>query len=56
MIRNLEKFVVLFASKLSENVSIAWFLEKCVVLFGSNSLKVSVIIDINSENVFTLVW
>ena len=39
----------------SENVSIVWCLEKCVVLFGSNSQKVSVMFDMNSENVFTLV-
>ena len=39
---------------LSENVSIAWCLEKCVVLFASNSLVVPVIFDMNSENVFNL--
>ena len=37
---------------LSENVSIAWFLEKCVVLFGSNSLKKPVMFDMNSEKKF----
>ena len=39
-----------------ENVNIDWCLEKCVVLFGSKSLKVSLILDMNSENVFTLMW
>ena len=39
-----------------ENVSITWCLETCVVLFGSNFLKVPVMFDMNSENVFTLVW
>ena len=28
----------------------------CKSVFGSNSLKVSVIIDMNSQNAFTLVW
>ena len=42
--------------ELSENVSIAWCLEKCVVLFGSNSIRVPVMFDMNSENLFTLVW
>ena len=50
-----DKCAVLFASN-SENVSIAWCLKKCVVLFGSNSIKVPVMFDMNSENVFTLVW
>ena len=31
--------------ELSENVSIAWCLEKCVELLGSNSLKVPVMFD-----------
>ena len=36
--------------------SLMQVLEKCVVLFRSNSLKVPVIFVMNSENVFTLVW
>ena len=50
------KVCSIVCQKLSENVSIAWCLEKCVVLFGSNSLKVPVMFDINSEIVFTFVW
>ena len=38
---------------LSKNVSTAWYLEKCVVLFGSNSLKVAVMLDMNSESVYS---
>ena len=41
---------------LFENVNITQCLEKCAVLFGSNSLKVSVMFDMNSVSVFTLVW
>ena len=41
--------------ELSENVSIAWCLEKYVVLFGSNSLK-KTMFDMHSENVFTIAW
>ena len=41
---------------LSENISTDWCLEKCVALFGSNSLEVPVMFDMNSENVFTLIW
>ena len=50
MISNLEKSVVVFTSNSL----------KMPVLFdlfvGSKSLKVSVMFDINSESVFTLVW
>ena len=42
--------------KPSEDVTIAWYRERCVVLFGSNSLKLPVMFDMNSENVFILVW
>ena len=30
-------------------LSIVWCLEKCVILFGSNSLKVWVLFDMNSD-------
>ena len=46
----------LISKELSENVIIAWCLKKCVVLFESNSIKIPVMFDMNSENVFTLVW
>ena len=39
---------------LSENVNIVCCLEKCVVLFVSNSLQVSVLFDIKSETCFLL--
>ena len=38
------------------NVNIVWCLEKCPALFGSNSQKMPVMLDMNPENVFTLVW
>ena len=41
--------------ELSENVSIVWCLEKCVTLFWSNSMKVSVLFDMRSEKVFSIV-
>ena len=40
---------------LSENISTD-YVWKCVALFGSNSLEVPVMFDMNSENVFTLIW
>ena len=49
-------YLSLIWKEFSENVSIAWYLEKCVVLYGSNSLKVSVMFGMSSENVFILVW
>ena len=51
-----EKVCSIFCQWLSENVSISWCLKMCVILFGSNSLKVPVMFDMNSENVFTIVW
>ena len=36
------------------NVNIVWCLEKCSALFGSNSLKMPIMLDMNSENVFIL--
>ena len=41
---------------IAENITVVWCLEKYVVLFGSNSLIVSVMFDMNSESVFTLIW
>ena len=40
--------------QLSERVSIVWCLEKCVVLFRSNSIKVSVLFDMKSETCLLL--
>ena len=42
--------------KLSENVSIVWCLEKFVVLFESNSLKVSVMFHMNSLKMCLLLF
>ena len=41
--------------ELSENVSIAWCLEKYVVLFEITSIRMPVMFDMNFENLFTLV-
>ena len=46
------KVYSIIRQKLSENGSIVWYLEKCVLLSGSNSLKA---FDMNSKNVLTLV-
>ena len=51
---NSGKVCSIICQQLSENVSIAWCLEKCVVLYGSNSLKVSVMFDMNSKKMFDL--
>ena len=40
--------------QLSERVSIVWCLEKCAVLFRSNSIKVSVLFDMKSETCLLL--
>ena len=40
--------------ELSENVSIVWCLKMCVVLFGSNSIKVSALLDMKSETCLLL--
>ena len=39
---------------LSKNVSIVWYREKCVVLFRSNSMKVSILFDMKSETCLLL--
>ena len=46
------KVYSIIRQKLSENGGIVWYLEKCVLLSGSNSLKA---FDMNSKNVLTLV-
>ena len=40
--------------ELSENVSFVWCLKKCVVLFGSNSIKVSALLDMKCETCLLL--
>ena len=48
-------FCSLIWKGLSESVSIVWFLGKCVVLFGSNSMKVFILFDMKSEKLFPVV-
>ena len=52
---NFAKVCSIVYQQLSENVSIVWRLEKCVVLFERNSMKVSVLFDMRSEKVFSIV-
>ena len=48
-------FCSLIWKGLSESVSIVWFLGKCVVLFGSNSMKGYILFDMKSEKLFPVV-